>query len=337
VAGLIRRGPGFRPRSTPHLENRMSIRRSRIAAAPAALLLLLVAGAPGCSRETTAPEGAGAPEAASGPDAPAAAPSPVPATAPEAVAPATSATPAAAAPGTPGAEPVIADADLPAVVARVDGKDVTREDLLSRAAEARGALAQRGVPPPPSTRSFYRSVINDLVGNALLYRELEVQGKAAPAADVDAQFAAMRSRFASDAEFDAAIAQRGFDRERLRREIAESLTVQKWVTETVMPTLAVTEAEAREFYVLNEERRRGRSSRSRPRSRRPRPCARASPAARSSRRSRPRPRKTPAPVRAAASSAGSCAARPCQRSRRSPSSSSPASSPTSSRPASAST
>jgi peptidyl-prolyl cis-trans isomerase C len=232
----------------------MSIRRSRIAAAPAALLLLLVAGTPGCSRETTAPEDAGAPEAASGPDAPAAAPSPAPATAPEAVAPATSATPAAAAPGTPGAEPVIADADLPAVVARVDGKDVTREDLLSRAAEARGALAQRGVPPPPSTRSFYRSVINDLVGNALLYRELEAQGKAAPAADVDAQFAAMRSRFASDAEFDAAIAQRGFDRERLRREIAESLTVQKWVTETVMPTLTVSEAEAREFYALNEER-----------------------------------------------------------------------------------
>src|SRR5690606_22507017 len=55
-------------------------------------------------------------------------------------------------------------------------------------------------------------------------------------------------------EFDAALAQRGFDRERLRREIAESLTVQKWVTETVMPSLEVTEAEARELYTLNEER-----------------------------------------------------------------------------------
>jgi peptidyl-prolyl cis-trans isomerase C len=230
----------------------MSIRRSRIVAAPAAFLLLLLAGTPGCSRETAAPESEGVPAAA--PDAPVAAPSPAAATAPDAAAPVAAGSPAAAAPGAPAAEPVIADADLPAVVARVDGRDVTREDLLSRAAEARGALAQRGVPPPPSTRSFYRSVINDLVGNTLLYRELEAQGKAAPASDVDAQFAAMRSRFASDAEFDAAIAQRGFDRERLRREIAESLTVQKWVTETVMPTLAVTEAEAREFYALNEAR-----------------------------------------------------------------------------------
>jgi peptidyl-prolyl cis-trans isomerase C len=149
---------------------------------------------------------------------------------------------------------VIADADLPAVVARVDGKDVTREDLLSRAAEARGALAQRGVPPPPSTRSFYLQVLDDLIGNALLYRELEGQGLAAPAADVDAQLASVRARFATDAEFDAALAERRFDRDRLRRDIAESLTVQKWVAETVAPKLEVTEAEAREFYTLNEAR-----------------------------------------------------------------------------------
>lgn len=235
----------------------MSIRRSRFAAAPAALLLALVAGAPGCSGESPtadapapATETPAATPAGAAADSPAAA-APAAATAP--TAPGAAAAPAGA-PSAPGAEPVIADADLPAVVARIDGKDVTREDLLARAAEARGALAQRGVPPPPSTRSFYRSVINDLVGNALLYRELEAQGKAAPAADVDAQVATMRSQFASDAEFDAALAQRGFDRVRLRRELAESLTVQKWVTETVMPTLAVTEAEAREFYTLNEAR-----------------------------------------------------------------------------------
>jgi peptidyl-prolyl cis-trans isomerase C len=232
----------------------MSIRRSRFAAAPAALLLALVAGTPGCSGETSSADGAAAPAgepaaAAAAPESPAA-----PATAAAAPAQAPAGAAPAAAPGAAGPEPVLADADLPAVVARIDGKDVTREDLLARAAEARGALAQRGVPPPPSTRSFYRSVINDLVGNALLYRELDAQGKAAPAADVDAQIAAVRSQFASDSEFDAALAQRGFDRDRLRREIAESLTVQKWVAETVMPTLTVTEAEAREFYALNEAR-----------------------------------------------------------------------------------
>lgn len=232
----------------------MSIRTSRFAAAPAAFLLALVAGAPGCSRETPSADGA-APQAEA------------PATDPSGVAPESTAAPtvgpaattsepgtAAGEPAAPDAEPVIADADLPAVVARIDGKDVTREDLLARAAEARGALAQRGVPPPLSTRSFYRSVINDLVGNALLYRELEAQGKAAATADVDAQVAAMRARFPSETEFEAALSQRGFDRERLRREIAESLTVQKWVTETVMPTLAVSESEAREFYTLNEAR-----------------------------------------------------------------------------------
>lgn len=232
----------------------MSIRPSRFAAAPAAFLLALVAGAPGCSRETPSADGAAPQAEAPAPASAGAAPESAAAPAVEPAATTSEPGTAAGGPAASDAEPVIADADLPAVVARIDGKDVTREDLLARAAEARGALAQRGVPPPPSTRSFYRSVINDLVGNALLYRELESQGKAAPAADVDAQVAAMRARFPSETEFDAALSQRGFDRERLRREIAESLTVQKWVTETVMPTLTVSETEAREFYALNEAR-----------------------------------------------------------------------------------
>ncbi len=181
-----------------------------------------------------------------------------PATAPQSPAPGAPA--AAPLPGSSpgaapqGAEPVLAAEQIPEIVARVDGKDVSKGDLLARAAEARGALAERGIEPPASTRTFFRSVLDDLIGNMLLYRELSAAGKAASEADVAGQLAAVRGQFPSEEAFDAALAQRGFDRARLQREISESLTVQKWVRETVVPSIVVSEAEAREFFVANAER-----------------------------------------------------------------------------------
>lgn len=152
------------------------------------------------------------------------------------------------------AEPVLEDSEIPEIVARVGNEEITRADLLARAGEARSALAQRGVPPPPSTRSFYRNVIDDLVGNALVLQMQTAAGKAATADEIATQMAALRAQFASEAEFEQALAARGFDRARVEREIAESLTVQKWVAESIVPSVEVTEAAAREFYTANQER-----------------------------------------------------------------------------------
>lgn len=217
------------------------IRIPRIPAAAVAAALIVACG---CAKEPAAGDNGAAPAAATA--APETAAAPVAATnGQDAGAP-------SAAPQAP--EPVLADSEIPEIVARVEGEEITRADLLARAGEARGALAQRGVPPPPSTRTFYRKVLDDLIGNALVFRQQKAAGKEAPAADVAAQMAALRSQFESDADFDKALAERGFDRPRLEREIAESLTVQKWVAESILPTLQVTEAEAREFYTANQER-----------------------------------------------------------------------------------
>jgi peptidyl-prolyl cis-trans isomerase C len=148
----------------------------------------------------------------------------------------------------PAAETPLTPEQIPAVVARIDGKDVTREDLLARAAEARGALAERGYPAPAPTRSFYRKVLDDIVGNRLLFLDLVAQGQAAAAADVDKRLAEIRGQFASPEEFKQALAQRSFDEVRLRRDLEEGLTVQKWVQEKVIPAIAVSDADVQKFY-----------------------------------------------------------------------------------------
>ncbi len=172
------------------------------------------------------------------------------ATTPAAAAPASAAT--SAQPGAPAVaptpEPPLTPEQIPAVVARLDGKDVTREDLLSRAAEARGALAERGLQSPPATRSFYRKVLDDIIGNRLLYQDLVAQGQAVAAADVDKRLTEIRGQFPNPEEFKKALAARSFDEARLRRDLEEGLTVQKWVQEKVIPSLAVTDADVQKFY-----------------------------------------------------------------------------------------
>jgi peptidyl-prolyl cis-trans isomerase C len=212
----------------------------------AASLVFVVTGS-ACSKEPAAP--ADEPAASAAESAPAGAEAAV-ATNP-AAGPATPATAGQAA--TADQKPLTPE-EVPAVVARIDGTDVTRQDLLARAVEARGALAQRGVPPPEMTRGFLRGVLDDVIGSRLLAADLAAKGLAPSAAEVDAQVQALRSQFPSDEAFDRELAVRGFDRARLRRDLVESMTVQKWVEGEVVPSIAVTEADARAFYDANPER-----------------------------------------------------------------------------------
>jgi peptidyl-prolyl cis-trans isomerase C len=207
--------------------------------------LLAVLTLPGCAKAQPDAEATAAAKSAQPPAADAVAPpAPAPTSDPEQAR-------AAAVPPATDADAVLPDEQIPAVVARLDGREISRDDLLAHAAEARGALAARGVPQPRPTRGFYRQVLDDLIGNSLLYRELDQQGKAATAAQVDEQIAAIRAQFKSEEEFDQMLVQRGFDRDRLRREVAQSLTVNRWVSESVVPGIQVTEDEARRFFTDN--------------------------------------------------------------------------------------
>ncbi|MCB1009746.1 MAG: peptidylprolyl isomerase [Acidobacteria bacterium] len=221
----------------------------------AVLVLVPVLALVGCSRgeadaAQTAPS---APTAAATSEPRAAASTPAASTVGGATASTAPAATLPAAPGAASADPPLAPEQIPTVVAKIGQIEVTRDDLLSRAAEARGALAERGVQQPPATRSFYRAVLDDIIGNRLLYQDLVARGLTAPKVDVDQRFAEIRGRYASDEEFDRALASRGFDRDRLRSELTEGMTVQRWVQQEVVPSLEVTPEMVQQFYDDNAD------------------------------------------------------------------------------------
>ena len=160
-----------------------------------------------------------------------------------------------AAPAAPAAEePLLEASQLPEVVARIDGAAISRRDLVTRAGEARSALVERGFPQPPPTRRFFRGVLDDIIGNRLLNADLVASGRGATPAEIDEQVQALGAQFPSPEEFDKALNGRGFDRELLKRDLAEAIAVRKWVQGVVVPSITVTEAEVRKFYDDNPQR-----------------------------------------------------------------------------------
>ncbi len=223
--------------------------RTRSRSGGSALFVLIpVLALAGCSRgaaDAAEPTPAAANAAAT--------PAPTVASAPAVALAAPGVAPTAAPTGASAADERLAPEQIPLVVARLGSLEISRADLLARAAEARGALAERGVRQPPSTRGFYRSVLDDIIGNRLLYRDLVARGLGAPTAEVEKRVQEVRSRYPSEEEFERVLEARGFDVVRLRAEIAEGVTVQRWLQETVIPALVVTPEMTKQFYDDNAE------------------------------------------------------------------------------------
>jgi len=156
----------------------------------------------------------------------------------------------AAVPGEPAAQAV--PAELPQVVARVNGQDVQRSelDMAVKAVEDRAGSAVS----PEQRDALYRQVLDRLVGYHLLVQEARRRKIAAPAADVDDQIADMRRQFPNEAAFSDLLQSRGVTLEQLRADTADTLAVNRMLQSEIEPGLAVTEAEARAFFEQNQAR-----------------------------------------------------------------------------------
>ena len=160
-------------------------------------------------------------------------------------------TPAAGAPAQEEQIPPAApDAIFPAVVARVNGKAILGRDLEQR---IQGQLAPIGNPKWANLRDDYRleltsQALGSLVATELLYQKAASSGIKATEAEVQAEFAKIAKSFPSDAELNANLASRGLDRAALNKDLERSLVVEKFVQEYVAKKIAVTPADATQYY-----------------------------------------------------------------------------------------
>lgn len=143
--------------------------------------------------------------------------------------------------------------NFPDVVARVNGTDILKSELLDRVAsidaQARGAV-------DTSSMEFYRSVLDDLVGAELLFQESTKRQFELKDEEVDARIAVVKNRMPDPAMFEQALASEGLTLEQLRGRLHRDMSIQKLVDADVTPRVTVSEDEARKYYDENLEQMR---------------------------------------------------------------------------------
>jgi peptidyl-prolyl cis-trans isomerase C len=162
-----------------------------------------------------------------------------------------------AVPGQPGANPAdntpMATDKIPAVVAKVNGQAIKKEDLLKGGQVVQMRLAQMGRQVAPSA-AFYRQVLNELIAITLLQQDAKAQGVTPSDQEVQQMLAAQKSRFQNEAAYKQALQQAGITEETLRQQARDQLAVQKYVQTRIAGSINVPDQAARDFYAKNKDK-----------------------------------------------------------------------------------
>ena len=156
-------------------------------------------------------------------------------------------TPAAQAPAPPKPIP----AELPEVLARVNGQPVTKGDfdrLIKNLEAGRGAI------PDDKRNEVLRGALDQLITYSVLKQEAASRKFTVTDADVDAQVASMQKQFPTQAEFDKALSARNTTVEQLKADARIDMAINKMMEAEVANATPATDADAQDFYTKNPEK-----------------------------------------------------------------------------------
>jgi peptidyl-prolyl cis-trans isomerase C len=205
----------------------------------AVIALAVAAGFVGCTGAT--PSQAAKELGLQKADTPAAAEGTTPATTPAAT----------AAPATP-VPPKPVPTELPAVVARVNGQDITKADFE----RALRSIEQRAGGPVPEQRraEIYRGLLEQLVRLQLLKQEAAARKVTVPDADVDKRLAEIQQQFPSEDVFKQMLATQKITLEKFRADQRQDLVVAKMLADALKDKVAATPEQIADFYKNNPDR-----------------------------------------------------------------------------------
>jgi parvulin-like peptidyl-prolyl isomerase len=152
--------------------------------------------------------------------------------------------------------PVGPNAIFPEIVAKIDGKPIFGRDLESI---VRRELAAIGNPEWKNLREDYRGnltyqAISLLINSKLIYQKALSAGIKATDEEVKEELQRVARTYGSDAEMNAVLATQLMDRAALQESLHESLTVEKYLNETIEKKIVITPEELGKYYAANPEK-----------------------------------------------------------------------------------
>jgi peptidyl-prolyl cis-trans isomerase C len=148
----------------------------------------------------------------------------------------------------PAAKPM--PAQLPDVLARVNGQDVTRSELerLLKNFELRN-----GPIPAEGRDEILRSALDQLITYTVLQQEAKARNISASDAEVEDRVKKMQAQFPNGEAFTKALADRNMTLQRLKDDTRVEMIIGKMIDAEVAKQPAATDAQVREFYEKNPE------------------------------------------------------------------------------------
>jgi peptidyl-prolyl cis-trans isomerase C len=166
--------------------------------------------------------------------------------------PATSGQPAQAAQPASEAPPKPVPAQLPEVVARVNGETISKAEFEKALQNIEG---RAGRPVPPDERDrVYRGVLDQLIALHLLTQETKTRTIDVPEAELDARVASIKQQFPSEDEFKKILAQQNVTMEQLRNDQKSNMQVEKMLETEVNTKVAIGPQDVDAFYKQNPDK-----------------------------------------------------------------------------------
>ena len=143
-------------------------------------------------------------------------------------------------------------AQLPAVVAKVNGEAVERWELDNAVHALEGRAGSQ--IPPDKRDEVLRGLLDQLVSFHVLVQESRARKLDVSDAELEARLTEIKKGFASEQAFQQELSSQGLTLEQLRFQARSSMQVAKLVDAEIKPKISVQDAEVDAFYKENLER-----------------------------------------------------------------------------------
>ena len=141
-------------------------------------------------------------------------------------------------------------AELPEVLARVNGQPVTRSDFERL---LKNMEAGRGPIPAERRDEVLRAALDQLITYTLMKQEAAARKLTVAETDVDSQIAQMQKQFPNEGEFNKALSARNTTVAQLKADARNDMTINKLVEAELATTPAATDVDAKDFYDKNPD------------------------------------------------------------------------------------
>jgi len=141
-----------------------------------------------------------------------------------------------------------------AYVARVNGVDISPVDLERKFNLIKERYASMGVPlDDTKLNEFKDNILKSLIEQEVLYQESVAQGIKLDPEEIKAELDDFKKQFETEAAFKKQITEMDYTEDAILAQIRQSKTIQKFIEEKVMPTIAVTDEDVKKYFDSNPD------------------------------------------------------------------------------------